>query len=148
MKAPMPELMVTDMQASIEFYQKALGFELTFSIPDPDGNIVHASLQNGDSMIMLSPCTDRLKTTGGPLGKGVTLYFPLHENEDVDALFTRAEAAGANVLQTPVDEFWGDRIWSVADPDGYQITIAKQVREVSMDEMQKAVEAMSVAAPA
>lgn len=148
MKAPMPELMVSDMQASIDFYQQVLGFELMFTLPDPHGSIVHASLQNGDSMIMLSPCTDRLKTTEGPFGKGVTLYFPLGEDDDVDALFTRAEAAGATVLQTPVDEFWGDRIWSVADPDGYQLTIAKQIREVSMDEMQKAVEAMSAAAPA
>jgi PhnB protein len=112
-------------------------------LPDGDGNIVHASVQNGETMIMFSPCTDDLRSTSGELGKGVSLYLILNDADHVDALFTRAKAAGAKVLQTPKDEFWGDRVWSVADPDGYQLVVCKQVREVSIEDMTRAVSGMA-----
>lgn len=144
MKSAIPELMVTDVQATIKFFEEALGFGNSFTLPDGDGNVVHASVQNGDTMIMLSPITEELKSGPGALGKGVSLYLVLNETDDVDALFTRAEAAGATVLQPPKDEFWGDRVFGVADPDGYQIFVSKQVQEVSMEDMAKALESMAV----
>ncbi len=39
-------------------------------------------------------------------------------DEDVDALFERARAAGAKVLREPTDEDFGARDFAVADPEG------------------------------
>lgn len=146
MKAPMPEFLVSDIAATIKFYQDALGFGEAFTLPDANGTIVHASVSNGETMIMFGPLPGDLTASAGELGKGVTIYLILNETDDIDALFTVAEAAGATVLQTPRDEFWGDRTWAVADPDGYKIIVSKQVREVSMDEMAEAMAAMGAPA--
>ncbi len=143
MKSPIPEFMVSDVQVTIKFYQEALGFEDSFTLPDGDGNVVHASVRNGDTMIMFAPLTAELKTSPDALGKGAALYLMLDETDDIDALFSKAEAAGASVIHPPKDEFWGDRVFGVADPDGYQIFVGKQVREVSMEEMTAAIDAMA-----
>jgi uncharacterized glyoxalase superfamily protein PhnB len=55
----------------------------------------------------------------------------------VDDHFQRARAAGATVIQEPKEEFWGDRFYSVEDPEGHQWVFAQHVREVSPEEMRE-----------
>jgi hypothetical protein len=58
---------------------------------------------------------------------------------DADAAARRAIDAGA-VSKMPVSEmFWGDRYGQVEDPFGHRWSIATHVRDVSIDEMQKAM---------
>ncbi len=132
-----PSLTVSNMERSIRFYEDALGFVVTFAMPGPDGAPVHAGLENGTASLMLGvPMTESapLADRSSP-GQGVNLYVGVAASDDIDALFERAKRAGATVVQEPTDEFWGDRDWSVADPDGYVITVGKQMRIMSPDEM-------------
>ncbi|MBA2598919.1 MAG: hypothetical protein H0V00_20040 [Chloroflexia bacterium] len=46
--------------------------------------------------------------------------------------------AGATIIQEPTDQFWGNRDWIIADPDGYMLWIGKEMRPVSAEEMQEA----------
>jgi uncharacterized glyoxalase superfamily protein PhnB len=135
MKSVMPSLVVADMRDSIRFYEDALGFKATDTMPGPDGELIHASIRNGDVELMMGPAGFAGEPITGDVGKGVALYLAVGDGEDIDALFERAKRAGARVLQEPHDEFWGDRIWSVADPDGYELVVAKHVRDVSDEEM-------------
>ena len=41
-----------------------------------------------------------------------------------DALFARAVQAGAKVVRSPEDQFYGDRSFTVTDPDGHQWSFA------------------------
>jgi PhnB protein len=41
------------------------------------------------------------------------------------------------------DQFWGDRYGKIEDPFGHSWSVAHPVREVSMEEAQKAMQAMS-----
>ena len=135
MKSLTPSLVVANMRQSIQFYQDALGFEAIYTMPGPDGELVHASIRNGSVELMMGPAGFAGEPITGEVGKGVSLYLGVGENDDVDALFERAKRAGARVLQEPHDEFWGDRIWAIADPDGYELVIAKHTRDVSEEEM-------------
>lgn len=141
MKALTPSLVVSNMRESIRFYEEALRFECTYSMAGPDGELVHASVKNGNVELMMGPAGFQGEIIGGDVGKGVALYLTVGDGDDVDALFERAKGAGARVLQEPHDEFWGDRIWSVADPDGYELVVAKHVRDVSEEEMAEAMKA-------
>ena len=49
--------------------------------------------------------------------------------EDVDALWTRAVAAGAPVLHPLQDQFWGDRQGQLTDPFGHHWGLATHVRD-------------------
>ncbi len=50
-----PDLVVSDVAEAIEFYKRAFGAKKRRVFHRPDGSIVHAELQIGDSILMLSP---------------------------------------------------------------------------------------------
>lgn len=133
-----PHLIVFDAKAAIEFYQRAFGATCDGAMPSEDGKrIMHASLQIGDSKLMLC---DEFREYGGNAptslgGSPVTIHLYV---EDADAFFERAVLAGATI-EMPVSEmFWGDRYGKVSDPFGHQWSIATHVREVSCEDMAKA----------
>jgi len=46
--------------------------------------------------------------------------------DDVDRLFAELRAEGITVLREPADMAWGERVASIADPDGNPITLANE----------------------
>ena len=48
-----PYLVIKNAAAAIEFYKKAFGTKETMRMPGPDGRLMHAEIQIGDSMVML-----------------------------------------------------------------------------------------------
>ncbi len=65
-----------------------------------------------------------------------------HAQSDVDAAIEKAVAAGAKITMPVADMFWGDRYGKLEDPFGHQWSLATHQREVSAEEMQKAMAAM------
>ena len=61
---------------------------------------------------------------------------------NADAIFEQAVRAGAKVTMPLDDMFWGDRYGKVEDPFGHQWSIGTHVRDVTPEEMQKAMEQM------
>jgi PhnB protein len=61
--------------------------------------------------------------------------------KDCDALFKRAVAAGAQVLDGPMgamgDQFRGDRSGTFTDPHGYRWSIATRKEDLSPREMEQ-----------
>jgi PhnB protein len=63
--------------------------------------------------------------------------------EDVDDVFARAIAAGAQETQALEDRFYGDRSGQFQDPWGHRWSVATHVEDVAPDEMsRRAAEAM------
>lgn len=136
MKTIVPNLRVADVAASIRFYEEVFGFTTVLTLPGAGGRLAHASMQRGDACIMFGPLDSPWGTMSPDgLGKGVVLYAALGDEDDVDALFAHARDAGATVVQEPTDQFWGDPDWGIADPDGYQVFVSKQTRELSGEQM-------------
>jgi PhnB protein len=129
-------LVVDDAAQALEFYAKALGAKERNRMPGPGGKVLHAEIEIGDSVIMLSdefPGSEMKspKSLGGT-SAGVWLYVP-----DVDAAFQRAVAAGAKATQPPQTMFWGDRFGSITDPFGHSWSLATHVEDFSPEEMQR-----------
>jgi len=129
-----PYLTVHDGAAALDFYVKAFGAVETTRMPDPAGKIGHAEVKIGGATIMLSDEYPDMgivspKTLGGA-SSGVLIYV-----EDVDAVFARAVAAGAVVLQPVTDQFYGDRSGQVADPFGHKWSFATHIEDVAPEEM-------------
>lgn len=135
-----PYLAVKDVGASLELYQKAFGFEKKMAMPGPDGKIKHAEMIYRDCILMFGPAGDcggvKTKT---PADSGVTspigLYFYC---EDVDAMCARAQKAGLVVIQPPTDQFYGDRVCQLRDPDGYNWGFAINVADFDPSKAPKA----------
>jgi uncharacterized glyoxalase superfamily protein PhnB len=136
-----PHLICAGAADAIEFYKKAFGaIELT-RLPAQSGKLLHASIRIGDSTIMLS---DEFPAMGGLgpkslKGSPVTIHLCV---EDADALAARAVAAGAKVTMPVADMFWGDRYGQLEDPFGHRWSVGTHVRDVTPEEVQKAVRSM------
>lgn len=122
-EAAIPYLIITNAAQAIEFYKKAFGAEERLRIPAPEYKIGHAEIRIGRAPIMLAdefPEIGFLSPSslgGSPVG--VLIYF-----EDVDAVFERALAMGADVVKPLVDQFYGDRAGTIKDPFGHIWTLA------------------------
>jgi len=58
----------------------------------------------------------------------------------VDGAFARAVKAGAKVEMPVMDQFWGDRYGRLKDPFGHKWSIATHVKDMSSDEMKRAMD--------
>ncbi|WP_432835890.1 VOC family protein [Dactylosporangium sp. CA-092794] len=121
-------LEVDDHEAALGFYRDTLGMEvrqdvamegarwLTVGPKDqPEIGIVLQSAGVGRSPEDAQVIRELLAK--GSLG-GLVL-----QTDDVDALFERVAASGAEVLQEPMDQFYGVRDCSFRDPAGNQVRI-------------------------
>src|SRR5687767_13533238 len=125
-----PYLIIHGAAEALEFYKRAFGASETMRMPRPDGKLMHAEMQIGDSRIMLA---DEMPEMGfrspaalGGAGLSIVLYV-----NDVDAVATKAIAAGAKVMRPVQNQFYGDRSGTLADPFGHVWTIATHVEDVS-----------------
>ena len=131
-----PTLTVKDGARAIDFYKKAFGAQERMRVPGPDGRLMHAELQIGDSIVMLGEEMPEMgckaPVSVGAVSSSLYVYVP-----DVDASFRRAVEAGAKSVMPPADMFWGDRFGKLRDPFGHEWTIAHHVRDVSPAEMER-----------
>lgn len=134
-----PYLTVPDARAEIEFLKRAFGAQTTETLSeDPEGNIRHAELKIGDSMLMLGQARDQWKA------RPTAFYLYV---DDCDTWYKRAIAGGAKSLMEPADQFYGDRNAGVEDSAGNYWWIATHIEDLSPEEMKRRTEA-AVQAPA
>lgn len=138
-----PYLTVRDAARAIEFYAKAFGAREIFRMPGPGGSVMHAEIQIGNSILMLSeenPAWGALS----PLSlKGTPFNLHLYV-EDVDKAFKQAISAGCTEKLPVQNMFWGDRYGKLTDPFGHEWGIATHKEDVAPEEMEKrAAKAMS-----
>jgi PhnB protein len=135
-----PYLSVSDPEAAIAFYVAAFGATERMRLTTPDGSIVHAEVDIGGGVVMLSGACAQMGFVP-PDGAAVSVMLHLYV-ADADAVFARAVAAGAVALQ-PVDtKFYGDRSGSLRDPFGHRWSVSTHVEDVSTEEAQRRMAAM------
>ena len=142
-----PALTIDGAAEAIDFYERAFGAKERLRMPGPDGEIAHAELEIGDSVVMLSdPFPQSSVKPPSQLG-GTTVGIFVYV-EDVDAVFQQAVEAGATVTMPVDDMFWGDRFGSVTDPYGHHWSLATHVEDVPPEEMEeRAKQAMAATEP-
>jgi PhnB protein len=133
-----PHLVCDGAADAISFYEQAFGAEELIRIPGDDGRLMHAAVViNGSSVLLvdenreyglLSP-----KTLGGT---PVTIHLAV---ADADAAYDRAVAAGAAARMPVAEMFWGDRYGQLEDPFGHRWSVATHTRDMTPEEMHKAM---------
>jgi PhnB protein len=138
-----PRLVVRDGAAAIDFYGRAFGAEeLGERFTGPDAEVIHAEIQIGDSVVMITEdgadgpvsSPDRL---GGMVSCVMSLYW-----ENVDAAWERAVSAGAEVIYPLEDQFYGERGGRLRDPFGQQWMMSQHIEDVSAEELSRRAAAL------
>lgn len=119
------ELFVTDVEKSLNFYTKVLGFERMKGAPD------YAPVRFGAVTIALGPAAGLPKNhhfnpevQNGRRGLGVEIVL---EVDDVKSYFETVKASGYNGILSPLQRRpWGATDFRIADPDGYYLRITSR----------------------
>jgi PhnB protein len=111
-----PYLQVHDAGRLIEFLITAFGGQERFRMDQPSGQIHHAEVEIGDSIIELADAGEKYKA----MPTAIHVFV-----DDVDAAYRRALDAGATILDEPADQPYGERSASVIDACGNHWYIAK-----------------------
>jgi catechol 2,3-dioxygenase-like lactoylglutathione lyase family enzyme len=121
---------VNDLEESLTFYRDALGLEVRQDVPQ--GRFRWVTLgspdQPGLEIVLSEPHAGRSKADGDSLQellvKGV-LPMLVFRTDDLDALFEKVRASGAEVMQEPIDQPWGPRDCAFRDPSGNMVRISQ-----------------------
>jgi uncharacterized glyoxalase superfamily protein PhnB len=118
-------LLVDGASQASEFYQRAFAAtEIARQPVDEKGRTMHVHLYvNGSSLMLCDPYPEYGHALEKPQAFDLMLQV-----EDIDAWFSRAVAAGAEVV-TPVQEmFWGARYGQLRDPFGVRWSMNQPLR--------------------
>src|SRR5262245_4750399 len=119
-----PSFTAKSLEKSIAFYTDVLGFIVGQSWNNPAGAMVGVMLKAGACELGLTQ-DDGAKGRDRKLGEGVRIWCSTVQ--DVDALAARVKAAGFKLTEQPTDMPWGSRAFSLDDPDGYHLTIGRDL---------------------
>ena len=122
-------IVVRDMEASVEFYRR-----LGLAVDPPPGewaaHHVEVKLPGDMTLELDSVASAKIWNTGAqPLvgNRSVIIGFALSSRDEVDELY-RLMTAGGHVGQlAPNDAFWGARYAIVEDPDGNAVGLMSPI---------------------
>jgi len=143
-EAAVPCLIVNDMAASLDFYLNVVGFKMTMGInkehkatdktpaawPSVDFAMLSSTGVHGSPGELMLEIRNPDSPAGalvgaGPLGVGVSLYL---RGPDPDAIHA-ALPPTVKVLVPPHTEWYGMRELTLADPNGYVVTLGRPTGE-------------------
>jgi PhnB protein len=134
-----PRLVVRNGAAAIDFYCAAFGaVEIGERFRGPQGELIHAEVRIGDSVVMITDEADNGAPAKSPesLGGVVSAIMATYW-EDVDVMWERAIAAGAEVVYPLENQFYGERGGRLRDPFGQQWMLSQRIEDVSHEEMNR-----------
>ena len=134
MSAIVPELDVEDLDASLSFYVRTLGFKVRYRRPEDR----FAYLEREGAELMLEEAAGpgrrfHMAPLERPFGRGLNLQITC---SNVTRLHARVIAAGGDLI-IPLETRWyragkvekGNRQFVVADPDGYLLRFFQDLGE-------------------
>lgn len=119
-----PSLAMEDCAKAMEWYRRALGAQEIDRQLAPDGKVLQAILRVGSSWISLSDVLPGADTDHPISLGGTTCRLHLH-TEDVDRLWDRAVAAGAQVTLPLATQPGGNRLGTFRDPFGHVWSLSR-----------------------
>jgi len=121
----------TDGEAALAFYRDTLGFEVRKDVGYEGMRwlTVGPGNQPGTSVVLHPPAVDpgitddERRTVLDLIAKGSYGAALTLATDDLDGLFKRLVDSGADVLQEPTEQPWGDRDCAFRDPTGNLVRI-------------------------
>jgi catechol 2,3-dioxygenase-like lactoylglutathione lyase family enzyme len=122
---------VNDLEESLAFYRDALGLEVHNDVAQ--GGFRWVTLgspdQPGLEIVLSEPHAGRSQADGDSLQQLLTkgvLPIIVFRTDDLDSLFEKVRASGAEVLQEPMVQPWGPRDCAFRDPSGNMVRINQE----------------------
>jgi uncharacterized glyoxalase superfamily protein PhnB len=112
-------LVYRDVAAAHDWLVRVFGLGAGRVDRDDQGRVVHGELHAGDGVIWLHPEQQDEFRLSSPRSVGASTASIAVMVDDVDSHYHHAVAAGADVVQPPVDQPYGYRVYSARDVEGH-----------------------------
>lgn len=122
-----PYLLYKDVAAALDVLASAFGFREVLRYTGEQGHVNHAEMRLGEARIFLGDPGERYRNPADLGQETVGIYVLV---DDVDAHFAVAKAAGAEILEEPTDQDYGERRYTARDPEGHHWYFAQPTDEV------------------
>jgi uncharacterized glyoxalase superfamily protein PhnB len=128
-----PNLVVRDVEASLNFYRTVLGFQQGITVPDKPpyvfGSVVSGEgtpeaveiFFNGQKAV----AADDPALGSTPIGGSLTLFL---EVEGIEEILAAVNKSGAKITMPLKEQFYGMSEFAFQDPEGWIVTIAERNR--------------------
>jgi len=118
-----PLLVVDDVRATIDYYQRTLSFDLDFSFPADSPTF--ATVRRQDVRIMFEAATSYAAkiepgSASGTRGQGVDLHIMVAEG--IDGYYESVTRAGVTAVRPIFTTSYGMRQFTIRDLSGYVLT--------------------------
>ena len=121
---------VHDLDEALTFYRDALGLEVRNDVASGGFRWVTlgSAVQPDLEIVLSEPHAGRSQADGDVLQELLTkgvLQQIVFRTDDLDTMFEKVLASGAEVLQEPTDQPWGPRDCAFRDPSGSMVRISQ-----------------------
>ncbi len=130
-----PELSVSDIQKSLDFYTKVLGFKVEYS--RVEDKFYFLSINEAQMMIEEINNHWSVGELEHPFGRGINFQI---EVEDIEPILERLTKTGTPLFRDPKESWYkgdgvefGQREFLVQDPDGYLLRFIQDIGERSTE---------------
>lgn len=113
-----PYLDYEDTGAMMQWLSRAFGLAERHCMRLPEGTVTHAEMTlMEDGLVMMGSPGGQFRSPKrlGQVTQSLYVYV-----DDVDAHFARAREAGAEIIEEPADQPYGDRRYGAVDPEGHR----------------------------
>jgi uncharacterized glyoxalase superfamily protein PhnB len=126
-----------DPWAALAWLEAAFGFARSMVVRDAEGRLVHAEMRFGDCYIIVdSEWADYVTSPASVSGKNTqSVYVRLKDS--IDAHCEHGRAAGADMIQEPTDQFYGEHQYRARDPEGHVWTFTQTILSVPREEAER-----------
>ncbi|MGD9753999.1 MAG: VOC family protein [Acidimicrobiia bacterium] len=131
-----------DPKGAVAWLERAFGFETTMAIEGPADapEQCHYELSSaGEGRIMVGGEWTAAVRSPASVGGVTTQAVHVQLAGGLDEHCERARSAGAVIEMEPADQFYGDRVYRAADPEGHRWVFSMHVRDVSRAEAEAAI---------
>ena len=131
-------LRVSDVNKAIEFYGK-FGFKNTYSVSGESSETLICFLEYGGHTLIVArlkglpyPMTPReIAIQEGPRGLGTKISFNVL---DLNIAYEICTSEKCEITMEPMEELWGDKIFTCLDPFGYELQIHQNIKKYMNEE--------------
>jgi uncharacterized glyoxalase superfamily protein PhnB len=128
----MPYLFYEELGEAIDWLVAAFGCSERFRLTLPNGAVLHAEIQFEDFAIMLGNVGPRNQDRPDSVRSSVYVFV-----DDIEAHSAHAREAGAEIVEEPEEQPFGDRIYLAKDLEGHEWYFAQHLHDVSVEELAK-----------
>ena len=132
-----PFIAVPNARQAVDFYGDVFGASIV-DVTEVDGVVVHAVLDFGQGQLQVGEPVPAYHLVPPPEGED-DCYSLGYYCADVDAVTSKAEAAGATIREPLATFVSGDRFASIRDPYGIRWSVMTRVEDLSEEESARRV---------